>query len=599
MNGELLTLTDSSQLVLSPDALLSIAKDQQLVVNLYTDSGEWAVDSSLVSSTVVVPAPASGFVIRITRTASYGDCVLPTITSPTAVDANKLSVLDPSDAAADGLVRKEAFLAVGGTEEEFARYDDDNNLYLDQGEMAAWHKASVDAITGMSQDPESLTQFVKHATLFAQEADKLREEQQKVETVKRWWRLGKSLLCLLLYYTFGIVYYHIKEGWTKVDSMYFVTVTLTTVGYGDLRPSSDSSVLVTCAYVVVGFLLLGTAFGLIANSALEALDRGAHELAMLSSATRATPESPKSPKSKAREEKAERAVESKDNSKRKCYWNLLYLSVCIFGGALFYAVVESDHYDFLHAFYMALMTATTVGLGDNSPRSQGGRVFATFWIVASVMVAAKGVADMMSYYVLRNEQRREKRQLKMCISLDDLDTYGGEDGKLDKNEFLVCKLKGMGRISQVDVDNCYEAFSQWDLGGDGYIDRSEILQHSLSQIRIQREENQTKMRKFTEFGSTWHLFCPKGVPDEITKCCSKSEPTHSLSQPSLAKSDHEDVNSGRSVGINEFYNENVKTAPPPDTDVLAAINEKSLSILSDEKAGLDGIDGVSSSQRTN
>ena len=27
MNGELLTLTDSSQLVLSPDALLSIAKD--------------------------------------------------------------------------------------------------------------------------------------------------------------------------------------------------------------------------------------------------------------------------------------------------------------------------------------------------------------------------------------------------------------------------------------------------------------------------------------------------------------------------------------------------------------------------------------------
>jgi len=219
--------------------------------------------------------------------------------------------------------------------------------------------------------------------------------------------------------------------------------------------------------------------------------------------------------------------------------------------------------------------------------------------VASVMVAAKGVADMMSYYVLRNEQRREKRQLKMCISLDDLDTYGGEDGKLDKNEFLVCKLKGMGRISQVDVDNCYEAFSQWDLGGDGYIDRSEILQHSLSQIRIQREENQTKMRKFTEFGSMWHLFCPKGVPDEITKCCSKSEPTHSLSQPSLAKSDHEDMNSGRSVGINELYNENVKTAPPPDTDDLAAINEKSLSNLSDEKAGLDGIDGVSSFQRTN
>jgi len=319
--------------------------------------------------------------------------------------------------------------------------------------------------------------------------------------------------------------------------------------------------------VFVGFLLLGSAFDLIANTVLGALDQGARELAMLSSATT---ESPQSPKSKAREEKAERAVESKENAKRKCYWNLLYLAVCVFGGALFFRVVESDHFNFLYAFYMALMTATTVGLGDNSPKTQGGRVFATFWIVASVMVAAKGVADMMSYYVLRNEQRRERRQLKMCITLDDLDIYGGEDGKLDKNEFLLCKLKAMGRVSQVDVDNCYDAFSQWDTGGDGYIDRSEIVQHSLSQIKIQRAENQAKMRKFTEFGSMWQIFCPKGVPDHITQCCSKSE-------PSQTKSDHE----VHSVRINELYDESVKPARSPDTDDLAAMNERSVSNMSE------------------
>ncbi len=56
----------------------------------------------------------------------------------------------------------------------------------------------------------------------------------------------------------GTVFYHFMEGWSWVDSLYFSVMTLTTVGYGDLSPSSDISKLFTIFYVLTG---IGLIFG--------------------------------------------------------------------------------------------------------------------------------------------------------------------------------------------------------------------------------------------------------------------------------------------------------------------------------------------------
>lgn len=50
----------------------------------------------------------------------------------------------------------------------------------------------------------------------------------------------------------GMVFYNQVEHWGWVDSLYFSITTLTTVGYGDLSPSSDVSKLFTTAYVFLG-----------------------------------------------------------------------------------------------------------------------------------------------------------------------------------------------------------------------------------------------------------------------------------------------------------------------------------------------------------
>ncbi|MGI8910988.1 MAG: potassium channel family protein [Rubrobacteraceae bacterium] len=56
----------------------------------------------------------------------------------------------------------------------------------------------------------------------------------------------------------GTVFYSGVEGWSLLDSFYFSVVTLTTVGYGDLAPSTPLSKVFTIIYLFVGIgLILG------------------------------------------------------------------------------------------------------------------------------------------------------------------------------------------------------------------------------------------------------------------------------------------------------------------------------------------------------
>lgn len=50
----------------------------------------------------------------------------------------------------------------------------------------------------------------------------------------------------------GTIFYRQAEGWGWLDSLYFSVVTLTTIGYGDLSPSTPVSKLFTIFYVFVG-----------------------------------------------------------------------------------------------------------------------------------------------------------------------------------------------------------------------------------------------------------------------------------------------------------------------------------------------------------
>ena len=54
----------------------------------------------------------------------------------------------------------------------------------------------------------------------------------------------------------GTVFYWAAEDWSLIQSLYFSVVTLTTVGYGDLTPTSDYSRIFTIIYIFIGLGVL-------------------------------------------------------------------------------------------------------------------------------------------------------------------------------------------------------------------------------------------------------------------------------------------------------------------------------------------------------
>ncbi len=66
------------------------------------------------------------------------------------------------------------------------------------------------------------------------------------------------LACLVL--IVGVVFYVNVEHWTVVNAVYFCVVTLGTVGYGDITPTTDLGKLFTVAYIVVGLGVIGGFF---------------------------------------------------------------------------------------------------------------------------------------------------------------------------------------------------------------------------------------------------------------------------------------------------------------------------------------------------
>jgi hypothetical protein len=54
----------------------------------------------------------------------------------------------------------------------------------------------------------------------------------------------------------GAIVFHWLEGWNWVDSFYFVVITLTTIGYGDLSPTTQFSKLVTIFFAINGVAIL-------------------------------------------------------------------------------------------------------------------------------------------------------------------------------------------------------------------------------------------------------------------------------------------------------------------------------------------------------
>lgn len=78
-----------------------------------------------------------------------------------------------------------------------------------------------------------------------------------------------ALSTLLTWIGVGTVVFHLLEPWSLIESFYFSVVTISTVGFGDLVPSSDITRLFTAIYILIGVSIGVASLGVIGAEVLD------------------------------------------------------------------------------------------------------------------------------------------------------------------------------------------------------------------------------------------------------------------------------------------------------------------------------------------
>ncbi|KAB1215114.1 Two-pore potassium channel 1 [Morella rubra] len=250
-----------------------------------------------------------------------------------------------------------------------------------------------------------------------------------------------------------------------VDSVYFCIVTMTTVGYGDITPNTVLTKLLACAYVFIGMALVGLVLSKAADYMIEK-----QETFLVKAIRRHRKVGP----AETREEVETRGVGY------KCLLVFVLLQLLLVAGVIFLATIEK--LDLIDAFYCVCITITTLGYGDVSFRTKGGRVFAVFWILTSTILLAQ-------FFLYIAELKTESRQralvnwvLTRRFTKGDLETADTSlDGVVDASEFVLHKLKEMGKISQDDISIILKEFENLDVDKSRNLSSSDLMQTRSSQ----------------------------------------------------------------------------------------------------------------------
>lgn len=248
-----------------------------------------------------------------------------------------------------------------------------------------------------------------------------------------------------------------------VTAAYVVVQIITTIGYGDISVNPEMHGFMTI-YVLFGLCLAANGVNDVFTAMLE---KSQEKLTMRMN------ELQESVKSKG---KKENRITGSHHELYDFLAGLGIFTVFVLGGAIFYVLVEpctcsygvskadgcvedtcaTTGYkkDFATAIYMAVITLTTVGFGDFTPRSQAGRIFGFFWMIAGVISFANFVTAFGAWLGAAFKKDHSSKFGREIFNTIDKDG----NGYLTRGEFMSWMLIKEGIVSSDQIDHFYNLF---------------------------------------------------------------------------------------------------------------------------------------------
>lgn len=138
------------------------------------------------------------------------------------------------------------------------------------------------------------------------------------------------------------------------------------------------------------------------------------------------------------------------------FLSLIFVSTVVVVGSIGYVIIEG--YTWVEAFYMTVITVSTVGFREVSPLSDAGMIFTSILIISSIGAFAYSISALTTYFV-DGEYRNTFKAARLKKEIDKLN-----------NHVIVC---GYGRVGEMAV--------------------SELLDHDTTVVIIESDERRCEL----------------------------------------------------------------------------------------------------------
>jgi len=307
-----------------------------------------------------------------------------------------------------------------------------------------------------------------------------------------WW--CKALIPPLCLYAAGTVFLMLDQQWSLLTSAYVITQIITTIGYGDFTPTSNASKIFLSFYAIVALVFAAYAIGMLCDSVIkmESDSIRKHLINM-----------------EAQEGAITRRHSTVLGEARDRFGRMNQLIAAVAPSAVFllagtvmfrflehctcgmepaagckdldFATCQSTGGHVKHAFdafYMSVMTLTTIGFGDMYPRTYLGRCLAIPWMLLGVAIFGHGITTLSSLiYESQKSSRMMAADAVSSISKDVFDKIDRDgNGYLDRSEFIAYTLLKYDVVSEELLEAVFKEYESLEGSKDRQVSYATIAE---------------------------------------------------------------------------------------------------------------------------
>ena len=254
-----------------------------------------------------------------------------------------------------------------------------------------------------------------------------------------------KILSVILFYVIGIICYGTQEGWTFLDTIYFITVTVTTVGYGYFHVDTNDNSMI---WFTIFFILIGCPLALYCinefarNVLIDTQEALIHTIRKWKGLTT--------------------ELSSENMRKYKLFIAIFSIFILALAGTLFYS--GNENWTGTQAFYWVVCTMTTVGYGDLTITKESTRIFAIFFILSIVTTYAVAMNNIFDIWIeafsekLSNSKKKDNDSVKFDDKWTNKVLSRCSSNTMNQDRFVLEVLMEINAIRFDDVKEIIKDF---------------------------------------------------------------------------------------------------------------------------------------------